>query len=53
MITTESRLLLRMYCHYTNRILPYSGGLLRQPNHYVEAMEIIASAKRNLGTDNG
>lgn len=42
MITPQSRFLLRMYQHYKNRLLPYEGGLLSQPNYYLEAMEIIA-----------
>lgn len=42
MVTPQSRFLLRMYQHYRNRLLPYPGGLLSQPNYYLEAMEIIA-----------
>lgn len=31
----------RMYRHYKNGVLAYSGGLLEQPNVYVRAMGII------------
>jgi hypothetical protein len=41
MITDQSRFLLRMHTHYENRVLPYQGGILDQPNYYIEAMEVI------------
>lgn len=34
---------LRLYDHYENGVLPFSGGLLEQPNNYLEAMDIIRS----------
>jgi hypothetical protein len=41
MITPQSRFLLRMYQHYKAGMLPYGGGILKQPHYYAEAMEII------------
>ena len=41
MITERSMSFLRLYRHYKNGWLPYTGGLLDQPNIYLEAMEII------------
>ena len=49
MITPQSRYLQRLYGHYKNRLLPYAGGLLNQPNYYLEAMELISA----IGGDNG
>lgn len=43
MITPQSRFLIRMHRHYRNGWLPYEGGLLEQPNYYLEAMELIDS----------
>lgn len=43
MITEQSRFLLRLHSHYQNHWLPYDGGLLSQPNYFLEAMEIINS----------
>lgn len=51
MITPQSRYLLRLYGHYQNRLLPYAGGLLNQPNYYIEAMEQIASIAGDHGRD--
>jgi len=34
-------MLLRLYKHYKNNILPFAGGILDQPNVFQEAMEII------------
>lgn len=44
MITDFSRAMLRLHGYYRNRILPFAGGLLDQPNGYVEAMETIEKA---------
>lgn len=41
MISDASNFYLRMHMHYTNGILITQGGLLDQPNKYLEAMEII------------
>jgi len=41
MITELSDFLLRMNRHYRNGILLNEGGLLDQPNPYLEAMETI------------
>lgn len=51
MITPQSRYLLRLYGHYKNRLLPYAGGLLNQPNYYIEAMEHIAAVAGDYGRD--
>lgn len=40
-ITDESNFYLRMHKHYAHGILMLSGGLLDQPNKYLEAMELI------------
>ena len=42
MITEQSNFMLRLYIHYRNKILPFEGGLLNQPNKYLSAMEIIS-----------
>ena len=42
MVTPQSQYLIRLYTHYKNRLLPHSGGLLEQPNFYLEAMETLA-----------
>lgn len=48
MITPKSEALLRLHQHYQMRILPYEGGLLGQPNYYIEAMEIVELADRRI-----
>lgn len=47
MITERSRFFLRLYSHYKNKHLVNAGGILDQPNIYLEAMELIS------GNDNG
>lgn len=42
MITPQSQYLLRLHKHYREGLLPLSGGLLEQPNYYLEAMEILS-----------
>ena len=32
---------MRLHRHYLNGVLPFSGGLLDQPNTYIQAMEVI------------
>lgn len=41
MVTGESRLLMRIYRHWRNGVMPRAGGLLDQPNRLIEAMELI------------
>lgn len=48
MITEQSRFLLRLYRHHKEGILPLAGGILQQPNYYVEAMEILDSHERRI-----
>jgi hypothetical protein len=43
MITASSRLWLRLHMHYRVNILPVSGGIMQQPNKYIEAMEVLTS----------
>jgi hypothetical protein len=42
MITPGTRMMLQLYGHYKSKLLPHAGGLLDQPNYYVEAMEILS-----------
>ena len=42
MITPQSNFALRMHGHYQHRLLLHEGGLLDQPNAYLEAMEILS-----------
>lgn len=48
MITPESRHLLRLHKHYRYGLLPLGGGLLEQPNLYLEAMEILSDREAVL-----
>lgn len=41
MITPFSDELMRLYGHYKNHVLPFSGGLYDQPAAYLEAMQVI------------
>lgn len=45
MVTEGSKFMLRLYRHYQNNILPFGGGILDQPNIYVQAMELIDGFK--------
>lgn len=36
--------MLRLFQHYRHQLLPSAGGLLDQPNNYIESMEIIGAA---------
>ena len=42
MITSDSLELLKLYRWFTDRILPFGGGLYEQPNLFLEATEIIS-----------
>lgn len=44
MVTAKSNMLLRLYRHYQNQLLPFAGGILEQPAQYMQAMELIESA---------
>lgn len=44
MRSEQSLQFLRLYGHYKNHLLPHAGGLLDQPNVYLQAMEIIEGA---------
>ncbi len=48
MITPDSYFLLRLHGHYKNALLPYSGGVLDQPNFYLEAMEILSEREGKI-----
>ena len=41
MVTHASNTYIKLYRHYKNGILIYEGGLLNQPNPFIEAMGII------------
>jgi len=41
MVTQQSMMLMKLYKHYSNNILLKQGGILDQPNFYIEAMEIL------------
>jgi len=41
LVTDKSWALLGLYRHYKNKILPYGGGILEQPNYYMQAMETL------------
>ena len=41
MVTTHTYALIRLFKHYKNGILAKKGGVLSQPNYYLEAMEIL------------
>ena len=41
MVTTDSWTLLNWHKHYKNGVLLKSGGLLEQPNYYIEMMNIL------------
>ncbi|MCK7495180.1 MAG: hypothetical protein MZW92_31865 [Comamonadaceae bacterium] len=48
MITDASRERMRLYRHYKNHLLPLAGGVLDQPNAYLEAMEVIDAHQSKL-----
>lgn len=48
MITTATHQALRLFRHYKNGVLPHGGGLLDQPNHYIEAMQVLAERDAQL-----
>lgn len=41
MVTQYEMNLVRLHGHYRNRLLFTEGGLMSQPNYYLEAMELI------------
>jgi len=47
LIEEASRTYLSLYRHYKNGILIFGGGLLNQPNPYIEAMSIIDERLEN------
>ncbi len=51
MIHDGSRELMRLYRHYKNNLLPYAGGVLEQPNAYLEAMEVIDAHQTKLAAE--
>jgi len=42
---------IRLYRHYKNGVLPYGGGLLNQPNTYIEAMDTIEARLEQNASD--
>lgn len=53
MVTDDSRVLLRMYGHYKNGLLPLSGGVLDQPAVFSEAMELVEMRIVKIKSDKG
>ncbi len=43
MIDQKANMMVDLYSHYDKQILPFSGGLMNQPNYFVEAMTIIGN----------
>jgi hypothetical protein len=48
MVTDFSRRMIDLYGNYKQGYLPKAGGLLDQPNAYVEAMDIIEAQMNRL-----
>ncbi len=44
MVTAQTRRLLKLHQHYSNGLMLVSGGVIDQPNFYLQAMEIIDRA---------
>lgn len=44
-ITAGSRAMLGLFSMYENRVLPFAGGILNQPQIYMTAMEVIVAAR--------
>ncbi len=44
MVTNWSLTMIRLHAHYKNQHLFMEGGLMGQPNKYLEAMEAIDNA---------
>lgn len=44
MVTNRSLTMIRLHAHYKNQFLFTHGGLMGQPNTYLEAMEVIDNA---------
>jgi len=40
-ISNQSRYWLRLHVHYQNKLLPFAGGMLDQPEKFNRAMEVI------------
>lgn len=51
MITEASHLWLKLHRHYRGHHLPFAGGLMQQPNKYIEAMEALSSAFNAIERD--
>ncbi len=51
MISQESYGLLKLYDHYTNGVMPFAGGLLNQPNLFMDAMTHIGHMRTRATND--
>lgn len=51
MVTRQSQFMLRLHGHYKNKILPFAGGLLDQPQYYIEAMEVLSARSNELAEE--
>ena len=45
LVTTTSWDWMRLHHFYKRGVLPFSGGLLEQPNRFLEAMEVLDHAE--------
>ncbi len=41
MLTDQTYALIRLSRHYKNNMLPVSGGILEQPNYFLQAIDIL------------
>lgn len=48
MITDFSTQMIGLYWHYKNGLLPVAGGILDQPDIYLNAMRVIDSAYNRI-----
>lgn len=50
-ITELSRYMLRLVGPYQHHMLPRAGGMLDQPNLYLEAMEVLVAAFKRIAAE--
>lgn len=51
MVSRFSSEMLKLYPYWENRVMPFPGNLLEQPQIFLDAMDVIASARANLKRD--
>lgn len=52
MVTEREITFWRLYHHYKNQLLFKAGGLMDQPNVYLQAMETIDQRCNHIATEN-